>query len=333
MILYDETTRVSLIEFGIQIPVRDSRAAKTFATLKQQPILGAEMKQWHRRPQTGGITKADLLRVHSREYVDKLYDHRLESEIIKTYELIDRQGRYHRYLPGEATLPLTVLFHRILNKISGTWQCCRLALEEGFCFYFGGGMHHAHYSYGSGFCLLNDMVIALRKLQEDAQIRSAWIIDLDAHKGDGTAALTVSDPTVHTLSIHMAHGWPLDASPADPSQTSNPAYIPSDIDIPIETTESPLYLARLESGLQRMATYPLPDVAIVVSGADPFEEDELPSARELNLNLEQLFQRDQMVFRFLESRGIPRAYVMAGGYGESSWKVYSRFLVWALQQQ
>lgn len=73
-----------------------------------------------------------------------------------------------------------------------------------------------------------------------------------------------------------------------------------------------------------------PDLAIVVCGSDPYEDDELPSTAGLKLSLEQLLQRDQLVYTFLKERDIPKAYVMAGGYGKNSWRVYTQFLQWAL---
>ena len=62
---------------------------------------------------------------------------------------------------------MQVLFERILDRVAGSWQCAKIALETGFCFYFGGGMHHAQKDFGNGFCLLNDIVVAVRKLQAD----------------------------------------------------------------------------------------------------------------------------------------------------------------------
>jgi acetoin utilization deacetylase AcuC-like enzyme len=259
-----------------------------------------------------------------------LYSEQLEAEIIKTYELLDAQGRYHRYDPLSATAPLTGLFERILERVSGSCQCCTVALEKGFCFYFGGGMHHAHKSFGHGFCLLNDIVIAIRKLQADKRVKTAWVIDVDAHKGDGTAALTAGDPSIFTFSIHMGRGWPLDMPESDESGQRHPSFVPSDIDIPIFPGEDDLYLVKLEEGLRKLANGPAADIAVVVSGADPYEKDELPSTAGLKLTLEQLFARDWNVYQFLKQRRIPRAYLMAGGYGEHSWEVYTRFLQWAL---
>ncbi len=75
---------------------------------------------------------------------------------------------------------------------------------------------------------------------------------------------------------------------------------------------------------------PSADIAIVVSGVDPYEKDELPSADDLKLSLEQMRQRDLLVFNFLRQRSIPRAYLMAGGYGARSWEAYAQFLEWVL---
>ena len=330
MILYDESLNEGLIEFGIQIPVLASRAVKTFDYLKTHAVLGPAVQQWHVPKIEEQVTKEDLLRVHSREYVDRLYSDGLEQEIMRTFELIDEQGNYYRYQPEDATLPLTRLFDRTLTTVASTVQCCRIALEKGFCFAFRGGMHHAQYGYGAGFCPVNDIVTAIRKLQAENRIQKAWVIDVDAHKGDGTAALTRGDDTISTLSIHMARGWPLDGEPYDRSGNLNPSFIPSDIDIPVARGEDHLYVSRLQDGLNELAGFARPDIALVVCGADPFEKDELPSTGDLKLTLEQMMQRDRLVYEFLKEHGIPGAYVMAGGYGESSWQVYARFLEWAL---
>ena len=331
MIIYDNKQKVSLFEFGIEIPVHDSRAAKTFNALATHPILGKQISRWKVAKSAEKINKSDLLRVHSKKYIQKLYSDALEHEIVKTFELIDSQGHFFRYNPQKSTLPLTDLFGRIRDRVAGTWQCGKVALQKGFCFYFGGGMHHAQKHYGNGFCILNDIVISVRRLQAENRIKTAWTIDIDAHKGDGTAALTADDDSIKTLSIHMAKGWPLGGEKYDKNGNLNPSFIPSDIDIPIAPGEDHLYVAELRQGLRRLDTFSKPDIAVVVSGADPYKKDTLPSTSGLQLSLEQLKTRDLMVYNFLKERGIPRAYLMAGGYGENAWEVYTQFLEWALQ--
>jgi len=330
MILYDPHIPVSLTEFGIQIPIRDSRAVKTLAALCEDPHLAAGHDRWHRDRVVETLNPEDLLRVHSEAYVQRLYSENLEEEIIRTYELIDPDGNYYRYAPDLATRPLTDLFDRIRTKVAGTVQAARLALDQGFCFYFSGGMHHAHRHFGSGFCLINDIVITARKLQAAQQISKIWIIDVDAHKGDGTAALTAGDDAIRTLSIHMARGWPLDEEQFDASGKPNPSFIPSDVDIPIGSGEEEDYLPRLEQGLQTLGRMSAADLALVVSGADPYEHDELPSTRLLALSKRQMMERDTLIYSFLTSRGVPAAYLMSGGYGDKTWEVYYQFIEWAL---
>jgi acetoin utilization deacetylase AcuC-like enzyme len=331
VIIYDQRQPHGLYEFGIQIPVMDSRASETFRRLSTHPVLGPRIAGWHIKEIREPVLREDLLRAHSAEYVDRLFSRALEAEIVRTFELIDSQGRYHRYDPTGAVLPLPALLDRILLRVGGTTQVCRTALEAGFCFYFGGGMHHAQRGFGEGFCLLNDLVIALRKLQFEDRIRSAWVIDVDAHKGDGTAAITQGDATIATLSIHMARGWPLDQPERDAEGRPNPSFLPSTIDIGIEPGEDASYVPRLREALQQLPGRP--DLALVVCGADPYELDELPSTAGLRLTLDQLMERDRLVYSFLASRGIPAAYVMAGGYGRNSWRVYTQFLEWALLQR
>jgi acetoin utilization deacetylase AcuC-like enzyme len=330
MILYDQNIPTSLSDFGILIPIRDSRATKTFEALCRHPQIGSRKPHWHIPVIEEELTREDLARVHAPQYLDRLYSEALADEILSTYELIDPQGNYNRYAPEQAVRPLTELFDRIVRKAAGSAQCGRIALDHGFCFYFSGGMHHAHADRGGGFCLINDIVIAARKLQAEHLAHTIWIIDVDAHKGDGTASLTADDDTIRTLSIHMARGWPLDGPRQWKDGRPNASFVPSDVDIPIHEGEDPNYLTQLEAGLNTLSQAGTADLAIVVCGADPYEHDELPSAGALKLNLDQMFARDQMVYRYLAEREIPAAFLMAGGYGEQVWNVYAQFLIWVL---
>jgi acetoin utilization deacetylase AcuC-like enzyme len=333
MILYDPRIPVSLIEFGIQIPIRDSRAVKTFQALLDDPKLCSLQKHWHQDSIVETLSKDDLLRVHSADYVDRLYSDRLEQEIIATFELIDADGRYFRYAPETATRPLTDLFERLLIKAAGTVQCARIALEHGFCYSFTGGAHHAQYDFGNGFCVINDLVIAPRKLQFEKKVGKVWIIDVDAHKGDGTAALTAGDDSIRTLSVHMASGWPLDCPKVLADGRPNPSFVPSDIDIPVESGEEDQYIERLRAGLLQLEQLGPADLAIVECGADPYEKDELPSTAPLKLTLEQMFERDRLIYSFLKKRNVPAAFLMSGGYGDDVWRVYAQFLLWALHSR
>lgn len=331
MILYDQRIPASLIEFGIQIPVKDSRSVKTLQALLADPMLKARQSEWHQDRIIETLSRDDLLQVHAVNYVNRLYSNALEQEIMSTFELIDDQGQYNRYTPATATRPLTDLFERMMTKVAGAVQAARLALAHGFCFSFTGGAHHAHRDCGKGFCMLNDIVISARKLQHEKKVAQVWVIDVDAHKGDGTAALTAGDDSIRTLSVHMASGWPLDEPAVSADGTINPSFIPSDIDIPIESGEESLYLDKLRNGLRQLSAFGPADLAIVVCGADPYEHDELPSATRLKLSLEQMLERDQLLYTWLMEQHIPAVFLMAGGYGEEVWRVYAQFLRWALR--
>jgi acetoin utilization deacetylase AcuC-like enzyme len=332
MIIFNDRQKDSLKEFGILIPISDSKSRKAIEYLVNQAGLKKSREKWLVTGINEKITKEDLLRSHSEEYINNLYSDKLKNEIIRTYELVDKYGNYHRYDPDLATLPFSFLRENVLNKVAGTVQCLRTALKCGFCFYFGGGMHHAKFGYGEGFCLVNDIVIALRKLQYEGLIRTAWLIDVDAHKGDGTAYLLKDDTTIVNLSIHMAKGWPLDGDEYIDGKL-NPSFVPSKIEIPVEKGADSFYNEKLKKGLEELRSYPVPEVALVVLGSDPFEEDELSSSQGLKLTLAQMKERDLLIYNFLKELGIPQAHLMAGGYGENSWKVYAQFLEYVLNDR
>ncbi len=326
MLLYTPRRRAPLIDYGILIPVAPGKAERILEALRADPLLGPREREWHLERDSSTMGREDLLRAHTRRYVDELYCDRLEAAILRAYELLDAEGRPHRYDPARAKRPLAELLDSALENAAGTYQCCREALRRGFCFYLGGGAHHAHADFGHGFCLVNDSMVAVRRLQAEGAVRLAWIIDVDAHKGDGTAAIASGDPSIVTLSVHMARGWPLDGPERDPEGRLNPSFIPSDIDVGIEAGEEPQYLPRLAAALRQIASLPSPDLALVLAGADPYEKDELPSTWLLRLTAAQMLERDRMIHAFLEERAVPAAFLAAGGYGAHAWEVYPPFL-------
>ena len=333
MILHIPTHGPPLREYGILIPASPGRSTRVLEALRAERDIADLETKWLIGPADYVIDRSDLERVHTKKYLDRIYSDQIGEVMAEVLELYDAQGRPNRYEPEKAVRPLSDLFDNRLVGLAGSYQVCREALDRGFCFFFGGGAHHAHPSFGHGFCLLNDACVAIRRLQHESAIRTAWIIDVDVHKGDGTAAIMHRDNSVLTLSAHMAHGWPLDGPPILPSGYVNPAYIASDIDIPIDSGEEAEYVPRLKIGLESLSDLPNPDLAIILLGADPYEHDGLPSTALLRLNLEQLQARDRLVYDFLKEREIPQAYLMAGGYGDRAWEPYPAFLKYALRTE
>lgn len=320
-IFYHPNNDLVLADYGIEIPVAGDRALKVFESIRE---LHPELKVFDLNllPK---ITNVDLLRVHNSDYVSRLYGSEVEllNELMSCFELINSDGSFNRYNPNKATKKLSDAFGIILNRVAMTYVSSKAALESGFSYHLGGGMHHAMSFGGRGFGLLNDIVIALRKLQSEGLIKTAWVVDVDAHKGDGTSELTQDDDSLITLSIHMRDGWPLDQGNPD----TDPWFIPSNVEIGIGTEENRTYLTKLKAGLEEMESrFPRPDLVLVVNGADPYEHDGLPSSGLLKLTKEEMLERDLLIYNFFSSRKIPQSYVMSGGYGDKSWEIYSQFL-------
>ncbi len=190
----------------------------------------------------------------------------------------------------------------IWTATGGTILAARLALESGLGFNVGGGFHHAFADHGEGFCAVNDIAVAVRRLQHDGLIRRAMIVDCDVHHGNGTAGIFAADPSVFTLSIHQANNYP----------TEKP---PSSLDIHLANfTGDQEYLARLENGISAALAMCRPDLMVYVAGADPYFEDQLGG---LSLTFEGLVARDRLVLGRALLEQIPVAVVLAGGYAES----------------
>ena len=320
MIFYHPDCDLRFSEYGIEIPIVDDRASHVFSSLKYlYPFL--EYTDLSKIPR---ITRADLDRVHTQEFLNRLFgsDSERQNEIYQCYELVNDEGQFERYNPKNQKKDWKELLDTILLQVSMNYASTQYALKYGFSYFLGGGMHHAMSFAGRGFCLVNDSVITLKRLEAEGVIKKAWIVDVDVHKGDGAPEILKDDKSIKTFSIHMKEGWPLNSG-----SLRDPWFIPSTVDVGIDVGEEDQYLARLEAGLLELEEIcPNPDLVIVVNGADPFEHDELPSASFLNLSKEQMLDRDKFLYQFFKSRNIPQSYVMAGGYGQKSWEIYLQFL-------
>ena len=329
MILYNPDAFLDLPRFGIGIPALDERKTRILEELGADAALEERRGEWLIEGYEDMFGLEDILLAHSEEYARGFFDERAGQRIRDAFELTLSDGSPNRWEPESAKSPLRDMVPRLCRSAAGVYRAGRIGLDCGFCQFLGGGAHHGHRDFGHGFCAFNDLAAAILKLRGEGRIERAWVIDVDAHKGDGTAALFAEDSRVLTLSIHMARGWPLDGS----FSSGHPSYTPSDFDIPIESGEEDVYLKRLEAGLEALARDAPADFAVVVAGVDPWEGDALPSTAALRLNLDQLFRRDRMVWDFLDSEGIPSAWLTAGGYGEGAWRVHFQFLSWVLRRR
>ncbi len=255
--------------------------------------------------------ESDVLLVHSPHYVNKL----MEGALSAREEL-------QMEIPYSPQIVDAFMLHT-----GGSILAAERALEDGVCVNIGGGFHHAFPDHGEGFCMINDFAVAIRVLQNQGRIRRAMTVDCDVHQGNGTAAIFGASATrgnalpsssapvldteegvnvspgaakdVFTISLHQEHNYPF-VKPASSI----------DVNLPDGCGDAE-YLAWLDNALSSGLRQFDPELICYVAGADPFREDQLGG---LNLTIEGLKQRDELVFRVARARNIPIMTVYAGGY-------------------
>jgi acetoin utilization deacetylase AcuC-like enzyme len=193
------------------------------------------------------------------------------------------------------------LVNRTCIAVGGTILTARLALETGLACNTAGGTHHAFPSYGSGFCIFNDLAIAARVLLTQNVVQQILIVDLDVHQGDGTAFIFQDDPRVFTFSMHCEVNFP------GTKQRS-------DLDVPLPTgMEDEDYLQTLADYLPDLLTQVQPDLVLYDAGVDVHLGDRLGK---LALSDRGLFCREMQVLTTCVQQGYPVACVIGGGYAE-----------------
>ena len=197
-------------------------------------------------------------------------------------------------------VPLTEELRKAMAlSCGGTRLTARSALEDGVAVHLGGGFHHAYAGHGEGFCLYNDVAVAVRALRAEDVVERVAVVDLDVHHGNGTAAIFAEDDDVLTFSMHQQNNYPSLKPPSD-----------LDVGLP-DGTEDADYLDLLDRALGDVLGEPAPELIVYLAGADPYEHDQLGG---LTLTLGGLRRRDRMVLERAGERRIPIAVLMAGGY-------------------
>ena len=228
----------------------------------------------------------DVLLVHTNRYVRAIIDG----------TLTDAEQRRIGFPWSES------LVERSFRAVGGTCEAAAATLTHGVTMNLAGGTHHAFPDHGEGFCVLNDVAVAIRALQRDGRIRRAAIIDLDVHQGNGTHAIFHRDASVFTFSMHGGRNYPFHKVAGS-----------LDIELPDGTGDEP-YLDALADALPRVLSAAAPDLVIYLAGSDAHERDRLGR---LCLTFDGLARRDVMVLDACREVGIPVAITIAGGYGRN----------------
>ena len=232
------------------------------------------------------VDMANLMTVHSARY----------SKGIMDGSLGDRELR-KLGLPWSKGLAI-----RSRLAVQGTINAALMALQDGIAGNLAGGTHHAMPDYGEGFCVFNDVAVAINVLQQSMWARKILVIDCDVHQGNGTAEICKNNPDVFTFSVHGEKNYPFKKPPST-----------LDIGLPDQTGDKE-YLQTLGDALDNIFEQFEPDLVFYLGGIDPLESDHFGR---LSLSLKGLKQRDRTVVKKVTDQNIPLVLLLSGGYAPS----------------
>jgi acetoin utilization deacetylase AcuC-like enzyme len=225
-------------------------------------------------------------------------------ELVHTPEYVQAycQGTLNAKAQRRIGLPWSpALANRTCVAVGGTILTAKLALTHGLACNTAGGTHHAFPSYGSGFCIFNDLAIASRVLLKFRLVKKILIVDLDVHQGDGTAFIFQNDDSVFTFSMHCEVNFP------GTKQSS-------DLDVPLPVgMEDDAYLQTLARYLPDLLSQVKPDLVLYDAGVDTHVGDKLGK---LALTDTGIYRREMQVLSTCVGSGYPVACVIGGGYAD-----------------
>jgi len=247
----------------------------------------------------GGILKPEEI-VEVRTANTHLLHQVHDADYIRKIELgqLDRKEQILLGLPASPTL-----FKRSITEVEATRLACHAALTEGVGVCLAGGTHHAFSNHGEGYCVFNDVAIAIRDIQSKQPNIKIMVVDTDAHQGNGTASILADDPRVFTYSIHVGRNYPT-------KKTT------SSLDVEtVRYVEGEMYLKQLFSSLAGALDTFSPDLVIWISGADNHRNDRFG---QMQLSLKDIQRRDDVILNALIKNRIPVAVLYGGGYNRQT---------------
>ena len=253
--------------------------------------------------------KYRLLREHLQSQTDSIFKFKRATEVsLKTLCLAHEVDYVTAVVDGSLSpdaarrigFPWSSnLVARSRCSVGATIAACKSALEEGVSANLAGGTHHAFPNFGAGYCVFNDIAVACRLMQYQHPGIRILIVDADVHQGDGTAAILQDETDIYTFSIHCMDNFPA------VKQRSH-------LDVPLLAgTGDKEYLRQFKDALIRAVLAARPDFVIYLAGADPYVGDRLGR---LDVSIEGLISRDQVLFAECRRLAVPLAVVMGGGY-------------------
>jgi len=295
----------------LYLPLGDHVFAGQKYRLVYQQLLGQRIADPEDFVAPKPATNEDVLLVHREDWVRKL-----------------RQGTLSTKEQLEMELPYSPdLVDAFWLHAGASIMAAELALHDGIGINIGGGFHHAFPDHGEGFCMINDIAIAVRRMLKDGKVAHAMVLDCDVHQGNGTAVIFGANPkltnpqpawsanlfqpprpvsmkeaaasNVFTVSLHQENNYPAWKPPSS-----------IDVNLPDGTSDAE-YLDWLDNAITSSFRQFEPELIAYVAGADPYKEDQLGG---LGLSIDGLKQRDELVFSVAKQHRVPIFTTFAGGY-------------------
>lgn len=280
--------------FNIPLPEKHRFPGQKYKILRERLVSENILKPEH-LIESPLANYEELLSAHSPDY-------------IKSFET----GRLNASEMRRIGFPWSeFLVKRTKATVGGALASARSALKNGISGQLAGGTHHAHYDFGSGYCIFNDFAVVAKHFTSTGVVQKVAVIDLDVHQGDGNSSILKSDSNIFVFSMHGAKNFPF-------------RKYESDLDIELQDNCSDEeYLDKLNLGLIKIKEFK-PDLILYQAGVDVLKYDKLGR---LNISFEGLFKRDLTVFNFAKAVSCPVSMAIGGGYSEPIEKSIDGYII------
>ncbi len=304
-IIYSKHYNIKL--FGLQKlhPFDTEKSEKIYKYLKGKFNFDNEQFYFPNK-----VSEEELLKIHTNEYLKSLNKSNNIAEIAE--------------MRGLSFLPPLLLRNKLLKPVKyavgGTLLGVDIAIKYGFAVNLSGGFHHAKKDSGEGFSFFADINLAIKKLNENYDIKSIMIIDLDAHQGNGYESIIKNDSNVYIFDVYNKDIFPDD--------TDVKPYIDFNFPIPNYTKDSE-YLSIIKNKLLQAIDKSKPDFIIYNAGTDIYKGDLLGK---LSVTTKGIIERDELVFKYANDRNIPILMLLSGGYSKKSAEITGKSIENILQK-